>query len=134
MTATAVPTTTTNDSFLRFAMRLDAICTGLGGVALAAAAAPLSSYTGLPLAAEYGLAAFFVVYGVTVFTLSRRDSVRAPGTWVIAANLLFTLASVAAVLTGLWSPTTAGVVFLLAGGVYTLVMADLQYIGLRRMR
>ena len=30
--------------------------------------------------------------------------------------------------------TTAGIVLTLASGVYTLVMADLQYLGLRRMR
>ena len=30
--------------------------------------------------------------------------------------------------------TTTGVVLTLASGVYTLVMADLQYLGLRRMR
>jgi hypothetical protein len=38
------------------------------------------------------------------------------------------------VLAGVWPLTTAGVVLTLASGVYTLVMADLQYIGLRRMR
>jgi hypothetical protein len=133
MTATT-SRVTTNDSFLRFALRLDAVCTGLGGVALFAAAVPMSSFTGLSLGVEYGLAAFFVIYGVTVFALSRMADVRAPGVWVIVGNLLFTVASVAVVLAGVWSPTTAGIVFLLAGGVYTLVMADLQYLGLRRMR
>ncbi|UNB54147.1 hypothetical protein [Mycolicibacterium sp. YH-1] len=133
MTATT-SRVTTNDSFLRFALRLDAVCTGLGGVALAAAAGPMSSFTEVPRAAEYGLAAFFVVYGITVFGLSRLPAVRTPGVWVIVANLLFTVAAVAVVLAGVWPLTTAGIVFVLAGGVYTLVMADLQYLGLRRMR
>lgn len=131
---TAIATTTARDSFLRFALRLDAVCTGLGGVALFAAAAPMSSFTGLGRGVEYGLAAFFVIYGVTVFALSRRASVRTPGVWVIVANLLFTAACVAVVLADVWPLTTAGIVVVLAGGVYTLVMADLQYLGLRRMK
>jgi hypothetical protein len=134
MTTIATSATTAKDSFLRFALRLDAVCTGLGGVALFAAAGPLSSFTGLPLAVEYGLAAFFVIYGLAVFALSRLPAVRTPGIWVIVANLVCTVSAIAVVLAGVWSPTTAGVVFLLAGGVYTLVMADLQYLGLRRMR
>lgn len=133
MTATT-SRVTTNDSFLRFALRLDGVCTGLGGVALTAAAGPMSSFSGVPRAAEYGLAAFFVVYGITVFSLSRLPAVRTPGVWVIVANLLFTVAAVAVVLAGVWPLTTAGIVFVLAGGFYTLVMADLQYLGLRRMR
>lgn len=134
MTTIATSATTAKDSFLRFALRLDAVCTGLGGLALFAAAGPMSSLTGLRLGVEYGLAAFFVIYGVTVFALSRLPAVRTSGIWVIVANLLFTVASVAVVLAGVWPLTTAGIVFVLAGGVYTLVMADLQYLGLRRMR
>ena len=137
MTATTASTNiakTGTDSFLRFALRLDAICTGLGGVALAAAAGPMSSLTGLSLAAEYGLAAFFIFYGVTVFGLSLLAELRSPGVWVIGANVLFTIAAVAVVLVGVWPLTTTGVVLTLASGVYTLVMADLQYMGLRRMK
>ena len=134
MTAIATSATTAKDSFLRFALRLDAVCTGLGGLALFAGAGPMSSFTGLSLGVEYGLAAFFVIYGVTVFGLSRLSAVRTSGIWVIVANLLFTVASVAVVLAGVWPLTTTGIVFVLAGGVYTLVMADLQYLGLRRMR
>lgn len=130
----ATSATTAKDSFLRFALRLDAVCTALGGIALFAAAGPMSSLTGLSLGVEYGLAAFFVIYGVAVFALSRQAALRNPGIWVMCANLVYTAASIAVVLAGVWSPTTAGVVFLLAGGVYTLVMADLQYLGLRRMR
>jgi hypothetical protein len=134
MTTIAASATTAKDSFLRFALRLDAICTGVGGLALAAAAGPMASFTGVPRTAEYGLAAFFVVYGLTVFALSRLPSVRTPGFWVMVANLVCTVAFVAIVLGGVWSLTTAGIVFVLAGSVYTLVMADLQYLGLRRMR
>ena len=42
--------------------------------------------------------------------------------------------AVAAVLAGWWPLTTTGIVLTLASGVFTLIMADLQYLGLRRMR
>jgi hypothetical protein len=61
-------------------------------------------------------------------------SVRKAGIGVIAANLLYALASVVAVISGAVPLTTPGIVLTLATGVYTLVMADLQYLGLRRMR
>jgi hypothetical protein len=50
------------------------------------------------------------------------------------ANVVYTVAAVGVVLAGVWPLTTLGVVFTLGSGVYTLVMADLQYLGLRRMR
>jgi hypothetical membrane protein len=53
---------------------------------------------------------------------------------VIGGNVLYTVLAVALVLVGVFPLTTTGVVATLASGVYTLVMADLQYLGLRRMR
>jgi hypothetical protein len=60
--------------------------------------------------------------------------VRTAGIGVIIANLLYAVGSVVAVLSDAVPLTTAGIVLTLATGVYTLVMADLQYLGLRRMR
>jgi hypothetical protein len=77
---------------------------------------------------------FFVVYGLAVFALSLMKHVRTPGIAVIVGNVVFTVAAVAVVLAGVWPLTTMGVVLTLGSGVYTLVMADLQYLGLRRMR
>jgi hypothetical protein len=54
--------------------------------------------------------------------------------WVIGGNVLYTVASVIFVLAGAIPLTTTGIVLTLAAGVYTLVMADLQYMGVRRMR
>jgi hypothetical protein len=134
MTAITAPTVTARDSFLRFALRLDAVITGVMGAVCAAIAPQLSSLSGLSTGTEYALSAFFVVYGVTVFGLSLLSSVRRPGIGVILANLLYTAAAVVVVLAGVWPLTTTGIVLTLGSGVYTLVMADLQYLGLRRMR
>jgi hypothetical protein len=134
MTATTVAATATRDGFLRFAMRLDAVITGVMGVAGLAAAPRIAELSGTTPALEYAVGAFFVVYGIAVYALSRLAHVRVPGVAVVIGNVVFTIGSVAVVLAGAWPLTTTGLVLTLGGGVYTLVMADLQYVGLRRLR
>jgi hypothetical protein len=122
------------DSLLRFAMRADAVLTGVAGIAALPLAGWLSEISGTTKAFEYSMSAFFIAYGVVVFGLAQLPSVRTPGIAVITANLLYTAAAVALVLSG-WMPlTTTGVVLTLATGVYTLVFAELQYKGVRRMK
>jgi hypothetical protein len=122
------------DSLLRFAMRADAVLTGLAGIVAIPLAGWLSELSGTTLAFEYSMSAFFIAYGIVVFGLAALPSVRIPGIAVIIANLLYTVGSVVLVLAD-WMPlTTTGVVLTLATGVYTLVFAELQYQGLRRMK
>jgi hypothetical protein len=134
MTAIGTRLNTPTDSLLRLAMRADAIITGLGGIALAAAAGPLASMTGLSTATEYGFAAFYIAYGVVVFGLASLSSVLRPGIGVVIANVLYTVAAVVVVLTGVWPLTTMGVVLALGSGLYTLIFAELQYQGVRRLK
>jgi glucose uptake protein GlcU len=133
-TITANTATGTKDAFLRFAMRLDAVVSGLVGVVGVALAPRIAELSGTTAALEYAIGAFFVAYGVAVFALSRMTSVRIPGIAVTVGNVVFTAAAIAVVLAGVWPLTTTGVVLTLGSGVFTLVMADLQYLGLRRMR
>jgi len=134
MTAITVPATTTRDSFLRFALRLDAVISGLMGVVGVALAPWIAEQSGTAPAFEYTLSALFVVYGVAVLVLSGRPSVRQLGRACSIGNLVYTAASVIMVLAGVFPLTTTGVVATLGGGVFTLVMADLQYLGLRRLK
>ena len=53
---------------------------------------------------------------------------------MVVGNVVYAAAAAAVVLADLWPLTTTGIVLTLASGVYTLIMADLQYLGLRRMR
>ena len=122
------------DALLRFAMRADAVLTGLAGVAALPLAGWMAELSGTTTTIEYGLAAFFIAYGIVVFGLSTLPRLSTAGIAVIAANLLYTVATVVVVVTDVWTLTTAGVVLTLATGVYTLVFAELQYVGLRRIR
>jgi hypothetical protein len=134
MTASTVPATTARDSFLRFALRLDAVVSGLIGVVNAAIAPQVASLSGTTVATEYAMSAFFVVYGLAVFGLSMLPRVRATGVVVAIGNIVFTVATIGIVVAGVMPLTTTGIVLTVGSGVFTLVMADLQYIGVRRMR
>ncbi|HYO00420.1 MAG TPA: hypothetical protein VET27_00390 [Mycobacterium sp.] len=133
MTTVTAPTAT-KDAFLRFAMRLDAVVSGLTGIVALAIAPRLAEMSGTTRALEYSMGTMFVVYGIAVFALSRMAHVRTAGVVVVVGNVVFTVAAVAVVLAGVWPLTTVGIVLTLGSGAFTLVMADLQYLGLRRMR
>ncbi len=119
------------DSLLRFAMRADATLTGLCGLAVAFFADQLSSLTGLTAFQEYALGAFFVLYGLVVFSLAAAPNLRRAGIGVVVANIAYTLAAVVAA--EMVAMTATGVAATLATGVYTAAFAALQYLGVRRL-
>jgi hypothetical protein len=119
------------DSLLRFAMRADATFTGLCGLVIAFVADPLSSLTGLASITEYGLGAFFVLYGLVVFSLAAMANLRSAGIGVVAANVAFTLGAIVGAEA---LPLTAtGVAVSLVSAIYTATFAWLQYLGVRRL-
>jgi hypothetical protein len=127
------PFADSTDSLLRFAMRLDATLTGLTGLLIAVGADPLSSLTGLSSLAQYGLGAFFVFYGLAVFSLAAAPDLRRAGIAVIIANTVFTVAAVVVVAAHALSLTETGISLMLASGCYTAAIGYLQYLGVRRL-
>jgi hypothetical protein len=125
------PLSDSTDSLLRFAMRADATLTGFMGLAVAAGADPISRLTGLTSVQEYSMGAFFVLYGLAVFSLAALPDLRRAGIGVVVANLVYTGAAIVAA--ELVPMTTAGVAATLASGVYTALFAGLQYLGVRRL-
>jgi len=134
MTAVTVHRTGTRDGFLRLALRADATASGLMGIAGIPFAGWLAETSGTTTAIEYSMSAFFIAFAVGVFALAARPSVTTAGIVIAAGNLLYTVASVVLVLADVFPLTTTGVVLTLSGGVYTLVMAELQYQGWRRAK
>ena len=132
MTATT-HTSQSTDSLLRFAMRADAVISGLTGVALLLLAPRVAEWSGTTPAVEYATGAFFVVFGIAVLALAARPAVRTSGLVLAVGNALFSVLTVVVVLADVWPLTTTGVVLVLGTGVYTLVMAELQYQGVRRI-
>lgn len=132
MTALTSRLNTSTDSLLRFAMRADAVLSGLTGIALLIFAPRVAEISGTTAAFEYATGAFFVVFSIAVLVLASRPAIRTSGLVIAVGNLLFSVASVVLVLADVFPLTTTGVVLVLGTGVYTLVMAELQYQGVRR--
>lgn len=134
MTATeSARTLARTDAPLRLAMRADAVLTGLAGIASVPLAGTLAELSGTTTTIERSLAAFFVGYGVAVLGLAALPSVRQAGLAVIAANVVYTVASVAVVVSDVWTMTATGNALTLATGVYTAAFAVWQYRGWRRL-
>lgn len=121
------------DSFLRLALRADATASGLMGVAGIPLAGWLAEHSGTPIAFEYTVSALFIAFAIGVFALAARPSVRQTGIVIAAGNVAYTVGTVVLVLADVFPLTTLGIVLTLATGVYTLVMAELQYQGVRRI-
>ncbi|SPM31668.1 hypothetical protein [Mycobacterium terramassiliense] len=134
MSVTTIDRTRTRDGLLRLAMRADAAISGLVGLAGIPLAGRLAELSGTTKAFEDGMGVFLIAYGVVVFGLATRPSVRRAGMGVIAANLLYTAGAVVFVLADVFPLTSAGVALNLAAGVGTLLFAELQYQGWRRAR
>lgn len=125
--------TESKDSLLRFAMRLDAIVVGVLGIALVAAAGAISTLTGIPKPTDYVIGIGSIVYGLVVYGLAALSSVRAAGIGTVIANFVGAVFTVVVVLADLAPLTTAGIVVVLATGVYMALIAELQYQGVRRI-
>ncbi|KUI47390.1 hypothetical protein AU198_23525 [Mycobacterium sp. GA-1199] len=133
MTALSERLNESTDALLRFAMRADAILTGLAGIAALPLAGWLADTSGTTITFEYGMAAFFIAYGLAVLALAALPSLKTAGMAVIVANVLYAVAAVVLVISNVFPLTTIGVVLTLATGVYTLAFAELQYQGWRRI-
>ena len=135
MTAISTPRLReSNDSFLRFALRADATASLLMGLAGIPLAGWLAEISGTSIAFEYAVSAFFIAFSLGVFALATRPSVKTVGAVIAIGNVAYAVAAVAFVLADVFPLTTTGVVLTLATGVYTLVMAELQYQGWRRIK
>src|SRR5689334_23756070 len=87
-----------DDSFLRFALRLDATCSGLMGIAGIPLAGWLAEVSGTTKAFEYTMSAVFIAFAIGVFAVAAMPSVKGPGIVIAAGNLLYTVGTVVFVL------------------------------------
>ncbi len=119
--------------FLRRALLADAIASGAMALLLTLGAAPLASLLDLPgaLLRETGL--FLIAYTALVGWLATRQSMaKLLVTIVIAGNAAWTVASIALLFSSALTPNLLGQAFIAAQALVPGVLAELQYIGLRR--
>ncbi|WP_327327004.1 hypothetical protein OG735_34190 [Streptomyces sp. NBC_01210] len=123
--------TTEPQAMLRRFLALDAAVTGVNGLAYGAASGPLGRLLGVESALLLELGVFLTLFAAGVGALaSRRQPPRLPVTFVIDANLLWAVLSVAAL--ALWfEPTTAGAVWIPMQAIAVAGFAALQWSALR---
>ncbi|MER6949941.1 hypothetical protein ABT294_38585 [Nonomuraea sp. NPDC000554] len=132
---TYLSVTADRTKFLRIALALDAVVTGVNGLVYLAAAGPTSDLLGPDAELLRGIGAFLLVYGAAVGFLASRGTISQAGVKVvIALNIIWTLGSIAAVVTGAAGFTTIGAVWAIAQALVVGVFAEVQIMGLRRMR
>ncbi|WP_234713412.1 hypothetical protein [Rhodopseudomonas palustris] len=120
-------------TLLRRALQADALVSGAMALLLSLAAGPLSRLLALPqpLLLETGL--FLIGYAALVGWLGTRTVLpRALVLIVIAGNALWTLGSVALLLSGSVAPNALGIAFVLLEATVVGIFAELQFIGLKR--
>ena len=131
--ASYVETATGRTGLLRRALQLDAVASGLLGVALAVAAGPLSRLFDLPKMLLLDIGLVLVVWAAVVGWLgTRRQIPRRGAAAVVALNLLWAIDSVVLLPTGWISPNALGTAFVVVQAIAVLGFAELQYVGLRR--
>ncbi|MEU6355190.1 hypothetical protein ABZ896_38750 [Streptomyces sp. NPDC047072] len=128
---TALARTCDPHTALRRFLALDAVVTGVNGLAYLTASGPVGRFLDVDSGLLLVLGAVLVVYGGAVGVLASRGrppvlGVRA----VVEANLLWSALSLAAL--GLWlSPSTAGTVWTVLQALVVAGFALLQYAALR---
>ncbi|MFI7703789.1 hypothetical protein [Nonomuraea sp. NPDC049480] len=132
---TAVTVTADKAKFLRLALAADAVVTGGNGLVYLAFAGPVGDLLGPDATPLRGIGVFLLVYGAAVGLLASRRAISPAATKaVIALNVIWTLGSVAAVVTGALDFTTAGAIWAIAQALAVAGFAELQIMGLRKAR
>ncbi|MFI5942685.1 hypothetical protein ACIBCB_20845 [Streptomyces uncialis] len=121
-------------TMLRRFLALDAVVTGVNGVAYLAASGPLSRLLGVDAGLLVALGVFLTLYGLGVAALGAQ---RSPGTLpvrlVVEANAVWAVASLVALVFWL-TPTTVGAVWVPMQAVTVGGFALLQHLALRAVR
>jgi hypothetical protein len=116
---------------LRNVLVVDAAFSGASGVALAAAAAPLASLSGLPHALVLGAGVFLMPYALFVGSLGLCAMLPRGLVWfVVAGNALWTVESLATL--AQTTPTSFGLAAVIAQATVVAAIAAAQAIGLKQ--
>jgi hypothetical protein len=132
-TTSLVTSFTAPSPLLRKALLADALLSGITGLVLLLAAGPLATLEGLPVGLLRWSGIILIPFAAFVAWLGTRERVQRPLVFaVVACNALWALDSVLLLVTGWVEPTILGEVFVLGQAAAVAVLAELEFIGLRR--
>lgn len=127
--------TAVRSTFLRFVIGADAVACGLVGAGFAFDAGLLAEPLGLSTAFMQPVGLFLLVYAAGLVLLALRPTLPRAAVWALVGfNALWAIESLAILALGWVQPTSLGVAFIAVQAVAALIVADLQYIVLRRTR
>jgi hypothetical protein len=119
--------------FLRNVLRTDAVLSGITALVLMADAGPLAGITGLPAGVLQAVGAALVPWTALLAWLSSRPiAPTALVATVIGLNFVWTLDCALAAFGVIGSPSAFGVAVLAVQAIGTVVVAELEWLGLRR--
>ena len=117
---------------LRLILKLDAVVTGVNGIAYLALAGPLEDLLGVAPELTRPIGAFLVLFGAAVWFVATRPAVpRMAVADIAAANAVWALGSVAFAATGASSPATVGTVWIVLQALVVGGFAALQALAMR---
>jgi hypothetical protein len=122
-----------SNSFLRTVLLADAIASGATGLLMIAGAGLLDGLLGLPVALLREAGLVLIPYVAFVAWVGTREVIsRSAVQAIIVLNVLWVTGSIGLLVSGWVAPTMLGTAFVIAQGAVVAVLAELQFIGLRR--
>ena len=119
--------------FLRRAIQADAVFSGVAAVLLGLGAEEFAALLNLPEALLYETGLFLIAYAALVGWLGTRATMpKILVAIVIAGNAAWTLASIVLLFSGAIAPNLLGEAAIAMQAIVVGVLAELQFIGLRR--
>ena len=127
--------TAVSSSRLRTVIALDAAACGLAGVGLAVDTALAAGPLGLPAEVLQPLGLFLIVYAAGLVWLATRPALPRAVVWtLVVLNVAWAAESLMLPALGWASPTGVGLAILIVQALGALVVAELQFLALRRQR
>ena len=122
-----------SNSFLRTVLLADAIASGATGLLMIAGAGLLDGLLGLPVALLREAGLVLIPYVAFVAWVGTREAIsRGAVQAIIVLNVLWVAGSIGVLVSGWVAPTMLGTAFVIAQGAVVAVLAELQFVGLRR--
>jgi hypothetical protein len=127
------PSLMSSPHFLRNVLRVDALSCIACGLLQVGFAESMAALLSLPLPLVIYSGEFLLAYGALVAWLSTRKPVPRPLVGLlIAGNLAWAIGCMVLIFGGGHAPSALGMAYLAAQALTVLVLAELQYFGLRR--
>ncbi|MES3003237.1 MAG: hypothetical protein V4787_21270 [Pseudomonadota bacterium] len=119
--------------FLRYVLVADALSCVATGLAQLLFASMLAQWLALPGNLLVGTGWFLLAYAAVVGFIATRDPIPSGFVWLfVAGNVAWAILCVVVLASGSIAPTTLGVAWILGQAAVVVVLAELQWTGLRR--